>query len=406
MDDDSGRKPHLLVVKGTFEQFGGAERDLLNNLEAWQNHFEISFASLHLPTEARQRLDSLGILYLTPAHQWTKPVGAWAEFSAKASRTASHRWWVMLELTEQGVRLQDVIADCDAVHITSGVGSLEFSQLLSPEIPVHYHCLEPHRGLHEDVLHRQLNGKPKRSLGLTRLLLGKQRRKDISMTHDLFDRPHSTVNGNSTWIQQRINNVYNIDSGVLWPSVNLAIWDGECPASEEFVVAIGSASFVKGTLETVDMLVGTDLRLHHVGGGSKDDLRELETVAKSKGVDLVIEPRLSQEDLVTLVKRARAVVSLAHGEPFGLTPIEAQAAGTPALMVNEGGYCQTVEDGVSGRLLPRGEWKSWHAALIEAADEGLRANWCAAGRANIDSLGLTPSHQAQCLAEIISNLIN
>ena len=154
------------------------------------------------------------------------------------------------------------------------------------------------------------------------------------------------------------------------------------------------------------MLVGTGLRLHHVGGGSKDDLRELEEVAKSKGVDLVIEPRLSQEDLVSLVKRARAVVSLAHGEPFGLTPIEAQAAGTPALMVNEGGYCQTVEDGVSGRLLPRGDWKAWHAALIEAADDENRANWCAAGRANIDSLGLTPTHQAQCLAEIISNLIN
>ena len=32
MDDDSDSKPRLLVVKGTFEQFGGAERDLLNNL--------------------------------------------------------------------------------------------------------------------------------------------------------------------------------------------------------------------------------------------------------------------------------------------------------------------------------------------------------------------------------------
>ena len=65
----------LLVVKGTFEQFGGAERDLLNNLRAWQEHFEITAASLHLPDEARQKMDALGILYLTTAIPWRKPVG-------------------------------------------------------------------------------------------------------------------------------------------------------------------------------------------------------------------------------------------------------------------------------------------------------------------------------------------
>ena len=67
VDDDSDSKPRLLVVKGTFEQFGGAERDLLNNLDAWQEHFEITAASLHLPEEARQKMDALGILYLTTA---------------------------------------------------------------------------------------------------------------------------------------------------------------------------------------------------------------------------------------------------------------------------------------------------------------------------------------------------
>ena len=49
MDGDSDSKPRLLVVKGTFEQFGGAERDLLNNLKAWQEQFEITCASLHIP---------------------------------------------------------------------------------------------------------------------------------------------------------------------------------------------------------------------------------------------------------------------------------------------------------------------------------------------------------------------
>ncbi len=404
MDDDSDSKPRLLVVKGTFEQFGGAERDLLNNLEAWQEQFEITCASLYIPTEARERLKSLGILFLTPAIPWGKPVGHWAEFRARASRQASNRWWNMLELTEQGLRLQDVLATSDAVHLTSGVGSLEFSQLLPKDLPIHYHCLEPHRGLYEDVLHRNLDGSPKQNLALTRFLLGKQRRRDTSMTHDLADRKNATISGNSPWIQERIQTVYNENAGLLWPSVNLDIWSGDCPPTEDCVVAIGNASYVKGTMDTIDMLAGTGLTYHHVGGGSKEDIALMKTHAAGKGVELIVEPRLSQEDLVNLVKRSRAVVSLARGEPFGLTPIEAQAAGTPALMVDEGGYRHTVQDGVSGRLLPRGDWTAWHAALEEAANAENRNSWSGVGRANIAEMGLRPEDQADALNEIISKL--
>ena len=404
MDDDSDSKPRLLVVKGTFEQFGGAERDLLNNLEAWQEQFEITCTSLYIPTEARNRLESLGILFLTPAIPWGKPVGHWAEFRARASRQASNRWWNMLELSEQGLRLQDVLATSDAVHLTSGVGSLEFSQLLPKDLPIHYHCLEPHRGLHEDVLHRNLDGSPKQNLALTRFLLGKQRRRDTSMTHDLADRKNSTISGNSPWIQERIQSVYGEKSGLLWPSVNLDVWAGESPAIQDCVVAIGIASYVKGTMDTIDMLAGTGLAYHHVGGGSAEDIATIEAHAASKGVELVVEPRLSQGDLVNLVKRSRAVVSLARGEPFGLTPIEAQAAGTPALMVNEGGYQHTIKDGVSGRLLPRGDWAAWHAALEQAKNSETRREWSEAGLENIEKMGLRPEEQAGTLALIIDKL--
>ena len=312
----------------------------------------------------------------------------------------------MLELTEQGLRLHDVLATSDAVHLTSGVASLEFSQMVPKDLPIHYHCLEPHRGIHEDVLHRRVDGTPKQNLAMTKFLLGKQRRRDISMTHDLVDRSNSAISGNSPWIQQRIKSVYNEDSGLLWPSVNLDVWKGDSPEPEMRVVAIGSASFVKGTMDTIDMLAGTDLVYHHVGGGSEEDLAILRDHAKRKEVDFVVEPRLSQEALVSLVKRSLAVVSLARNEPFGLTPIEAQAAGTPALMVDEGGYQHTVKDGVSGRLLPRDDWSAWHTALEEAKDSDNRTAWSEAGQAQIAEMGLRPEDQAETLRKIVSKLRN
>jgi len=402
---ESGARPRLLVVKGTFEQFGGAERDLLNNLPAWTERFEITLATLNLPDEGRNALSAAGIEFLTPPAPWVKPTGGWAEFNALAGRQAQHRWWTMLRLSEQGTRLTDVLANIDAVHVTSGVASLEFCDLVPNDVPLHYHCLEPHRGLYEDVLHRCIDGAPKRNLTLTRLLLGRQRGRDQRMVSRIERRALGSISGNSAWIQERISSVYGVESGILLPTVDISVWAGEQPEqASEYVVTIGGASWVKGTWETLEMLSGTGIALYLIGGCKPGDMALLRKRAAELGVELDIQPRLSQEELVALVKGARAVVSLAHAEPFGLTPIEAQAAGTPALMVDEGGFQHTVEDGVSGRLLPRGDWGAWHEALEQAADLDTRTVWAEAGRENISSMGLTPEDQAETLAGIFAGL--
>jgi glycosyltransferase involved in cell wall biosynthesis len=149
------------------------------------------------------------------------------------------------------------------------------------------------------------------------------------------------------------------------------------------------------------MLAGTSLSLALVGGGAPADLHKLRARAAELDVELNVQPRLAQQELVDLVRGARAVVSLARYEPFGLTPIEAQAAGTPALMVDEGGFQFTITEGESGRLLPRGDWSAWHSALEESANPETRARWAKSGRANIEQMGLTPDHQAAALADIL-----
>tara|TARA_A100001037_G_scaffold304410_1_gene341125 strand:+ start:62 stop:1249 length:1188 start_codon:yes stop_codon:yes gene_type:complete len=388
------------VIKGTFEQFGGAERDLLNNLPAWTKHFEVTLASLNLPQEARERLDAVDIPYLTPVRPFQVPRGAWAEMRALASRRAATAWTQMLDLTEQVTGLREVIANIDYIHLTSGVGSLEITGLIPKEIEIHYHCLEPHRGLYEDVLHREIDGTPKRSLSLTHFLLGKQRRRDRRYVEGLSKRG-AVISGNSPWIQERIRDVYGIDAGLLLPTVDLSKWGSNSDEIvENRVVTIGRASHVKGTWETINMLSGTNLALSLVGGGNSDDLRRIEKHAEKHGVELTIEPRLSDAELASLVRCSLAMVSLAYDEPFGLTPIEAQAAGTPALMVDEGGFRYTIEDGISGRLLPRGDWQVWHSALEKSRDLATRESWSKAGQANVMAMGLRPENQADSLANL------
>ena len=73
-------------------------------------------------------------------------------------------------------------------------------------------------------------------------------------------------------------------------------------------------------------------------------------------------------------------------------------------MVDEGGYRYTVEDGVSGRLLPRGDWGAWHTALDQSRDSETRKTWSDAGQENITKIGLRPEDQADALNQIISTI--
>jgi len=107
----------------------------------------------------------------------------------------------------------------------------------------------------------------------------------------------------------------------------------------------------------------------------------------------------------SLYRGALAVVSMAHGEPFGLTPIEAQSVGTPALFVDEGGFRETVSDGVSGRLLPRDSFEQWHQALKDAREEVNRSLWATNGRSSISEARLGPQGHSERLAEIVDGIL-
>ena len=97
---------------------------------------------------------------------------------------------------------------------------------------------------------------------------------------------------------------------------------------------------------------------------------------------------------------------MAHGEPFGLAPIEAFAVGTPALFVDEGGFQDTVENGVNGRLLPREDPIAWQEALNEALDTDVKKKWAEAGRQKITELDLSPDSHSRRIFEVFQELNN
>ena len=401
-----GVRARLLVAKGSFSTMGGAERDIIRNLPALSKKFEVSVATLDSSKQLDSVCEEYGIKLMKPDIYWKPPREAISRILNKDFSSSLQTWKSVIGLVENFI-------DLDYVHLTSGDGSLSMLEIIPDGISLHFHLLEPHRGLHEDVLHRMIDGSPKRNLSLTRAALSMARRKDLSKIRMLSSRNRTAISGNSKFTSSRIGEVYGIPSGVLPPSLDPEEFPPESPSSEissfvgiegPYVVTIGRASWVKGTWETISMLEHTGLSLALVGGVEKESIDSLMEHAKSSKVGIWVAPRLESSELCSLIRGAVAVVSMAHSEPFGLTPIEAQSLGTPALFVDEGGFRETITDGVSGRLLPRNDYSAWHIALEEAKDKHNRSSWSENGRINITKMGLDPEVFSTRLEKIFLDL--
>lgn len=406
--NEGANKPRILVVRGSFGMLGGAERELIQLLRAVHQRWDVTLATLDISDDAEALLGDAKVTLLRPPQPLTWPTGAWSEITAKASKAAEGAWKALPIPWET----------YDAVHMSVCKGTLELLPLIPTVLPIHYHCLEPPRWLYEDVLHRRLDGKPKRPLWLTKRLFSAQRRRDQRFVRQLLRRPNASISGNSMWIQRRLKTVYGLASDPtqengepperdeagrpleathLMHVIDLDAWPTSPSPAEQhdlakapsppaaYVMTIGRISHVKGTWETLRSLEGTEYGLVHVGGGHEDDIATLQDEAKRLGVELVIMPRLSQAALVGLVRAAKAMVSHAYHEPFGLTPIEAMAVGTPALMVDEGGFQCTMSGVESGRLLRRDDREAWLQAYEDIKNPDLRQQWAEVGRPYVET---------------------
>ena len=412
MTETQVEKPSLLVAKGTFEAMRGAERDLIRNLPALTEYFDVTMATLQSSKELKQCCRENSIPLLKPKISWQQKSGTWARIWNTELRSSTKAW--------KGIAgLKEVLASTDAVHLVSGDGSLGLIRLVPKKTPFHLHMLEPHRGLYEDVLHLGVDGKPRRNLSLTKFALSKARRDDRRVVSAFLKRPKSKINGNSNYSAERIQAVYGCDSEFIHPSVDFSEFTPEATEEENqawidldelpdppWVTTIGHAGWVKGGWETISMLAGSGFGLVLVGGGVFEEVEGLHDHADARGVKLWTPPRLSNLQLTGLMRRSVAIVSMAHGEPFGLTPIEAFAVGTPALFVDEGGFQDTVEDGVNGRLLPRDDIMAWQESLNEALDSDVKKKWAEAGRQKIAELDLSPDAHARRIFEIFEELNN
>src|SRR2546428_11091347 len=92
-------------------------------------------------------------------------------------------------------------------------------------------------------------------------------------------------------------------------------------------------------------------RLVLVGGHAPGDMAERYVARLRPPPNVTLLGEIPDERLVDLYARCRGFLTTAVDEDFGITPVEAMAAGKCVLATDEGGYRETVVDGKTGFLL-------------------------------------------------------
>src|SRR4051812_8152625 len=145
---------------------------------------------------------------------------------------------------------------------------------------------------------------------------------------------------NSALTRRRIRAAYGIDAHVIPPPVDVDRFR-PTPRGERLLVVSRLLPYKRVDI-VVDAATTAGVGLDVVGvGPSLDDLR------KRAGPTVTFHGRADDATVKELMQTCRAFC-LPGMEDFGITPVEAQAAGKPVIAFHGGGAVDTVEEGVTG----------------------------------------------------------
>jgi glycosyltransferase involved in cell wall biosynthesis len=143
---------------------------------------------------------------------------------------------------------------------------------------------------------------------------------------------------NSQFIARRINKVYRREATVIYPPVDVSRFALREEKEEFYLTASRLVPYKKVREIVAAFKELPHLRLVVIGAGV--DMRRVKEAAGTNVEILGYQPT---PVLLDYMQRAKAFIFAAE-EDFGITPVEAQACGTPVIAYGRGGAVETIRD--------------------------------------------------------------
>jgi len=185
---------------------------------------------------------------------------------------------------------------------------------------------------------------------------------------------------NSRNVQARCQRFYNRKSEVIYPPVKVREIQAfnQNTKKEGFYLMVSRVVGAKG-IELAMMAAKKGRFELKIVGEKAGLLWEEKKWERLKTAKVEFLGRLADDELWKIYGRAKGFLAMATDEDFGMTVVEAQAAGTPVIAYRAGGYKETVKEGETGLFFD----KYFAEGLLEAMkkfektefDKRKIANW-------------------------------
>lgn len=197
---------------------------------------------------------------------------------------------------------------------------------------------------------------------------------------------------NSVSVAGRIKTAYGIDAQVLHPPISIDVngpREAVSDVPEEFFLSVSRARGYKGTALLIDAFAHMPEQTLVVVGVDPSPSLPKNVIA--------LGTNLPEPQLRWLYAHTRGLMSMSH-EDFGLTPVEANAFGRPALVLRAGGFLDSTLEGVSGLFIDE--------ETVDAIVTGVRA-FPASSEWDVDAIRasadrFSPASFAHNLREVIT----
>lgn len=190
-------------------------------------------------------------------------------------------------------------------------------------------------------------------LGL-KLLVGPMRRWDRRAAQ----RPNYMI-ANSTYTQTEIKKYYGRESTVIFPPVDIQRFAKLQRVKRHGFLVVGRQAPYKGIELAVAACTELGLPLTVVGDGPLH-----EKLVKMAGPTVEFVTNADDEMVARHFAAAEAFIFPTNVEDFGITPVEAMAAGTPVIALRAGGPLDYVVEGKTGLFFDKSTVASLKKALL------------------------------------------
>jgi glycosyltransferase involved in cell wall biosynthesis len=190
-----------------------------------------------------------------------------------------------------------------------------------------------------------------------RVLRGRLRRIDLAASR----RPDAYA-ANSTTVRDRIRAFYGRDATVIHPPVEVGDFDPGLEKEPGHFLWVHRLVPYKNPELVAEAFRDLPHRLTMVGVGQLE-----RRLRRSMPPNVELRGWVEREDLAQLYGRASGFIHVGE-EDFGITMVEALAAGTPVVALAAGGATDIVRNGVDGVLIGEAELGALRAAIGAVAD--------------------------------------